>query len=85
MSCISYPAKFIINVWLILFHKQRLHGSGCAVVGFVLQKIRVLIISLWKRKLEAKIEYFYLEDSEYMNEEFFIKIPVDLVTMAKSL
>ena len=48
-------------------------------------KIRVLIISLRKRKLVTKIEYFYLEDSEYINEEFFIKISVDLVTMAESL
>ena len=42
-------------------------------------------LELEKLKLETKIEYFYLQDSEYINEEFFIKISVDLVTMAKSL
>ena len=38
-------------------------------------------LELEKLKLETKIEYFYLQDSEYINEEFFIK----MVTMAKSL
>ena len=38
MSCISCPVRFIINVWLIVVHKQRLRGSGGVVEGFVLQQ-----------------------------------------------